>query len=250
MTRRVAMCFVALVAAAAPARAQQAASESAFGITDNSFLVEESFNQEAGIFQNIFVFTRNRHGLWSASFTQEWPVKTMRHQLSFTLPFQAGGGEDAALGNVLLNYRFQLSEEEAGRPACSPRFSVIAPSAPGETALGWQVNLPVSKRVGRMYLHGNAGATRISGDTSRFTAASAIWAARPMLNLMLEVYAQNDPDTAGRRTTFTTVVPGVRTGWNFGDRQFVVGAGVPITRGAVHDTSVLGYISYELPFKK
>src|SRR4029450_5986993 len=116
-------------------------------------------------------------------------------------------------------------------------------------AWGWQTNLPVSKRVGRVYLHANAGVTRFEGDTMPFTAASAIWAGRPMLNVMLEAYTQSDPHADGRSTA-TTVVPGVRMGWNFGDRQFVIGVGVPITRGASHDTAVLGYVSYELPFKK
>ena len=40
---------------------------------DNSFLVEEAFNQEAGVFQNIFGAAR-RNGHWGATFTQEWPV--------------------------------------------------------------------------------------------------------------------------------------------------------------------------------
>jgi hypothetical protein len=44
-----------------------------FGILDNSFLVEEAFNQEAGIFQNIFAFTRSQDGAWQGAFTQEWP---------------------------------------------------------------------------------------------------------------------------------------------------------------------------------
>ncbi|MBP8274510.1 MAG: hypothetical protein KAY59_08765, partial [Acidobacteria bacterium] len=61
--------------AAAPAPAPASASK--FGIADNSFLVEEAFNQEFGIFQNIFVMTRSHTGLWSGSFTQEWPVPGM-----------------------------------------------------------------------------------------------------------------------------------------------------------------------------
>ena len=58
-----------------------------FGILDNSFLVEEAFNQPAGIFQNILVFTRSQDGVWQGSFTQEWPVMSIRHQVSFAMPF-------------------------------------------------------------------------------------------------------------------------------------------------------------------
>ncbi len=55
-----------------------------FAITDNSFLVEEAFNQEPGIFQNIAnaVFV---NGNWVFTFTQEWPVVTQAHQFSYTL---------------------------------------------------------------------------------------------------------------------------------------------------------------------
>ena len=71
-----------------------------------------------------------------------------------------------------------------------------------------------------------------------------------MFNVMLEVYVQNDPDGTGGRQTTTTVAPGFRTGWNFGEKQFVVGAALPITRGEDRHTAILGYVSYELPFKR
>src|SRR5918992_1519983 len=42
-----------------------------FEISDNSFLVEEAFNQEAGVFQNIFNLVVADGGEWEAGFTQE-----------------------------------------------------------------------------------------------------------------------------------------------------------------------------------
>ena len=59
-------------AGAATAAASEPATEP-FRITDNSFLVEEAFNQEAGIFQNIFNAARADEA-WASTFTQEWPV--------------------------------------------------------------------------------------------------------------------------------------------------------------------------------
>src|SRR2546426_848940 len=110
MIRCGAIALVAVLVSATVCAAQQPAPDtSPFGITDNSFLVEESFNQEPRIFQNIFLFTRARHGGWNASFTQEWPVPGVRHQLSFTLPFQRVEGS-ASVGDLFLNYRYQLSE--------------------------------------------------------------------------------------------------------------------------------------------
>jgi hypothetical protein len=220
-----------------------------FGIADNSFLVEEAFNQEAGIFQNIFVAMRSRTGQWDAAFTQEWPVGSQRHQLSFTLPFSAGAGSRAT-GDVLINYRLQVMTEEDGRPAFSPRLSAVLPSSASSETLGWQVNLPFSKQAGRVYFHGNAGGTwQRESEFTPFVGGSAIVALRPMFHLMFETFMESTPAAAGRDTT-TTIVPGFRTGWNAGDRQFVVGFGVPVTRGATRDHGILTYLSYELPFSR
>src|SRR5262245_17587450 len=44
-------------------------------IADNSFLIEEAYNQEAGVVQHISVFQRDwRSSAWAYSFTQEWPL--------------------------------------------------------------------------------------------------------------------------------------------------------------------------------
>ena len=48
-----------------------------FGIIDNSFPVEEAFNQEAGVFQNIVNFVREGPGTWVATITQEWPIPNL-----------------------------------------------------------------------------------------------------------------------------------------------------------------------------
>jgi hypothetical protein len=247
-----------------PAWAQGAAPR--FGISDNSFLVEEAFNQEAGIFQNIFVVVRTRDGNWDGSFTQEWPIRGQRHQVSFTLPFSVAGGA-GRLGDAFLNYRLQVWTEGERRPAFAPRLSAVFASEADRRSLGlggtgWQINLPVSKQFGPVYVHANAGATWLkapadeaAGTPARWTnaphaAASAIWAARPMFHLMLEVYAQSASGADGSRARTITAVPGIRTGWNFGDRQLVVGAGAALTRGDVRGNSLLLYASFELPFLK
>ena len=61
-----------------------------FRILDNSFLVEEAFNQEARIFQNIVNWSR-QNGDWLLTYTQEWPAPGVRHQLSYTVPFTSSG---------------------------------------------------------------------------------------------------------------------------------------------------------------
>ena len=63
-----------------------------------------------------------------------------------------------------------------------------------------------------------------------------------MFNLMLEgLIAVNNS---------ATISPGFRRGWNFGDKQLVIGAAVPLTRAAGSTSAaLLTYFSYELPFR-
>lgn len=254
-----ALCLMLAGAAGAqtPARAVQP-----FQILDNSFLVEEAFNQERGIFQNIAGVTR-QSGDWQLTFTQEWPAPAQRHQLSYTVAAESIAS-GVGVGDVYLNYRFQALEEGPGRPAFSPRLSAILPAGrrdAGGGEGGLQVNLPFSKQHGDVYFHWNGGFTWLPrGERtdllSPSLAGSAIYRLRPMLNLMLEsVLAFDAGDApAGRveRTTALTVSPGVRGGWNLAkDTQLILGAAFPITR-LEGDASVglFGYVSYELPFLK
>jgi len=223
-----------------------------FGILDNSFLVEEAFNQEAGIFQNIFAFTRSQDGAWQGAFTQEWPVMSIRHQLSFSMPFSYAEGDSAA-GDLAVNYRFQLWEESGKRPAFAPRITVQLPTSSEHSwpdGVSWQVNLPFSKQIAGVYFHANAGGTFESDGNTPFLAGSAIVAVVPMFNLMFEALVQSAPGDGDEREVVRIFSPGFRVGWNLGDTQLVAGVAVPITRGAGRDTAVLGYLSYELPFRK
>jgi hypothetical protein len=234
-----------------------------FEILDNSFLVEESFNQEAHVVQNIFSWMFARDGEWDATFTQEWPLWSMTHQFSYTVPFARADGR-TGVGDVLLNYRFQLLQESAGRPAFAPRISIIMPTGRfGSSVVGLQVNAPFSKQFRDLYVHWNAGWTwrpRIAliggGDeslTSPQVAASGIWRVSPMFNLMLESVVQFeesiDESAHAIHERIVTISPGFRRGWNVGDRQIVVGAAVPVSfADSDRRTAVLTYVSYELPF--
>lgn len=260
-----------ILASAFPASAQTEpkAEASPFAISDNSFLVEEAFNQESGIFQNIFNATR-AGGVWTPTFTQEWPMGTQTHQFSYTLAWQSGAGA-TGFGDTLINYRYQALLEGPGRPAFSPRVSVILPTGSSERALGagsagLQFNLPFSKQAGDVYWHWNAGLTWFTGVdgatrpqdevslASPFLAASGIYRLRPMFHLMLESVANfeeypDETDTA--RETFFTLSPGARGGWNLGDHQLILGFAVPVTWGGGEtERGAFFYLSYELPFKR
>src|SRR5262249_18446363 len=147
---------------------QQKPKDQTPGIQDNSFLIEESYNQEEGVVQHINFFMRQRGGDWVYAFTQEWPLFGLKHQLSYTIPVQRMGsapGGGKGLGDIALNYRYQLIGDGDARVACSPRFSLLLPTGDekkglGAGGLGLQVNLPVSVVLAKkLVTHINAGAT-------------------------------------------------------------------------------------------
>ena len=263
-------CSILLV----PLAAQEPRDRPAKGIQDNSFLVEESYNQEAGVVQHIFNLRRSINQLpgsderaWDLTFTQEWPVFSQTHQFSYTVPysFLSGGGASSVngVGDVLLNYRFQALYESDTRPAFAPRFSLVLPTGDedkglGDDTLGYQFNLPVSKIVqDRLTLHANAGLTFLPDVQGRNPVSynlggSAIYAVTPQFNLMLETIGEWNESVAGRhidRDFEAVISPGMRYAFNFSAGQLVLGVGLPIgLTKAAPDYGVLFYLSFEHRF--
>src|SRR3954466_4406397 len=107
------------------------AQESAKGpprIEDNSFLIEEAYNQDAGVVQHIGTFRRAPDESWVFTFTQEWPAPSQRHQLSYTVPVLSASGTGSGLGDLALNYRFQAVGGDEERVWFAPRLTVILPT--------------------------------------------------------------------------------------------------------------------------
>jgi hypothetical protein len=247
------LCAAMAAAQSPPAQnpPQSPARVSRFGIPDNSFLIEEAFNQEKGIVQNTVVFQRSKSGNWDTGFTQEWPIGGERHQFAFAIPYASVTSGDVHydhIGDIDLSYRLKVSGGEVGTLAFTPELSLIVPTGKDTGPAGWAASLPFSKEIDRLFLHLNVGNEWRDGTTP-FIAGSAVIAVRPMFNLMLESSTEWAPGDAGRERS-TTISPGVRFGWNKGDAQIVLGVGAPITRGAVRDHGILLYFSYELPFSK
>ena len=239
-----------------------------FAITDNSVLIEEAFNQDAGVVQNIFQVLRADDGEWATNFTQEWPLFGHRNQISYTLTYESLGTA-SGLADTQIHYRFQVRDEGRRAPAFSPRVSMFLPTGNASHGLGdghpgWQVNLPFSKQLRDLYVHWNAGfthlpAAEIDGQNWNLLAVqgggSVIWRMRPMMHLMMEslvVSAEDVENDATARRTSVTLAPGVRGGWNIGDSQLVLAVSVPIVRnrGRATNPTLVTYLSYELRFKK
>ena len=274
LTRIVAPLCIALLVAL-PAEAQQAAPTPPVGtapaapISDNSFLVEEAYNQETGVVQHIGTYRRDRNGNYLATFTQEWPAPSQRDQLSYTVPLQSAGA-GAGLGDVVINYRRQVLGKDEEPVWFSPRLSVILPTGKtskgtGAGGPGLQVNLPVSVQLDRhVVTHWNAGATftRARNDlgarnTTRSVnaAASVIWLLSPTFNFMLESAwdrTESLDDGGGRdATTNFVILPGIRTAINLpSGMQIVPGIGVPLGVGPSRGVrDVFLYFSVEHPFR-
>jgi hypothetical protein len=260
------------------AAAEEKDPRPAAGIQDNSFLIEEAYNQEAGVVQHIMTLQRQDRHNWFLTYVEEWPIGGQTHQFSYNIPFSWIRNDDGTrargFGDLQFNYRYQVWTETDTRPAFAPRFSVISQTGSasrglGDGSPGIQINLPFSKIVSdRVTMHANAGVTHwfdIDGrqPTNYNLGGSAIYAVTRDFNLMLEALAQweqsvNDLHLIENQFTFT-INPGFRTAINFPNgAQFVAGFSVPIafTRNntavpiafAKNNTTDVGlffYLSYE-----
>lgn len=266
------LLFVLLWAPLAFAQASSSSKESGPPrIQDNSFLLEEAYNQEEGVIQHISAFIRLRNGDWAYSFTQEWPIPTQKHQFSYTLPVLRAD-EETGFGDVALNYRYQLLGSGDTKVAVAPRISLLLPTGDEERGLGMggvgiQFNLPVSIALSDQFVtHINAGVTHHpsakneEGDRASLTAfnlgQSLIWEITPSFNLLLEaVYNRLEsvagPDRRKREHTFL-LNPGVRWAHNFASGlQIVPGIAVPVGVGpSSGDWGIFLYLSFEHPLWK
>lgn len=241
-------------------------------IQDNSFLLEEAYNQEAGVVQHISAFERLDGGDWVYAFTQEWPLAGIRHQLSYTVPVEHIDGFGTGLGDVALNYRYQLAGNPEARTVAAPRLSILFPTGDeeedrGAGGVGLQANLPVTLVVSdQIVAHWNAGATLIpsarntvghEATTHSFNlGASLIWLFRPSFNFLVETVLEDARTVVGDGLvdgeTAWVVSPGIR--WAFdlpGDLQIV--PGIAYTIGLAPDSAedaLFLYLSFEHPFKR
>ncbi len=262
--------LVPLLAVALAVSSPAAAFAGDLPIQDNSFLIEEAYNQEPGVIQHISAFNRSAEtGAWTYSYTEEWPVLGQTHQASVTLNFADLKIEDGrGLGDVLLNYRWQAVGNGETPVAFAPRLTVVLPSGDAERGLGSggagvEVNLPLSVVLSNRFVsHVNLGGRYVpstdtalgSGNLASFSVGqSFIWLAHRKLNLMVEtVYSSTDIAAGGAhfRSESLTVNPGLRAAIDVGGLQIVPGVAFPIGIGPSRgDDALFFYLSFEHPFR-
>ena len=69
-----------------PAASKEKDQRPAAALQDNSFLIEEPYNQEPGMLQHTGVLRWQGHD-WTLNFSQEWPVGSQTHQFSYAVPY-------------------------------------------------------------------------------------------------------------------------------------------------------------------
>lgn len=248
-----------------------AGTSPAFGqIQDNSFLIEEAYNQERGVVQHISNLASRFDGdAWFYSFTQEWPLGGIQNQFSYTIPV-LNDASGTGLGDVLLNYRYQLLGNAEAPITFAPRVSLVLPTGDDERGrggggVGFQTNMPLSVVVSRrLVTHWNVGGQIIpstkgvtggNATTTSFNfGGSAIWLLHPSLNLLVEGIWLSTESVSGGGTERDDAIllnPGIRGAVNLGDLQIVPGIAYTIdaSSGQSDDDALFLYLSFEHPFK-
>lgn len=243
-------------------------------IQDNSFLIEEAYNQEDGVIQHISTFQRLTNSRdWVYTQTDEWPLRSLKHQLSVTMMATHAGsfqGSGAGWGDTAINYRYQLLGSGETKYAFAPRFTLMVPTGDhsvgrGSGGFGYQTNLPLSAQHTRRFVtHWNAGATWVPharnerGDTAATVAAnlgqSMVWLASSRVNFLLEtLWTASENVVTANKTQWSHdlyVSPGIRWAYNLRNGlQVVLGIGVPIGVGpCAGEKGMIVYLSFEHPF--
>ena len=244
-------------------------------IQDNSFLVEEAYNQEFGVVQHINTFSRAwASRQWLYTFTQEWPIPGQTHQLSYTFSYLDPGitGVSPGIGDFALNYRYQLKGSGETRVAIAPRITLLLPSGDsrlgqGLGGIGLQTNLPLSWVMNKhLVTHWNVGGTLVptakNGLGDRATAMgynlgqSFVWLVRPRFNALLETTWIRSQGVVSRNRVESfhdlLLSPGVRWAYNFrSGLQIVPGIAIPVGLGpSAGEKGLFVYLSFEHPFRE
>ena len=241
-----------------PAKAQEFTK----AIEDNSFYIEEAYNQESGVVQHILNGSALSPGdVYDAGFTQEWPLFGHSHQLSYTIPLQYSAlfnPTRSGIGDIMVHYRYQLMN--GPELAVAPRISIILPTGDhkfgfGNGVVGAQVNLPISKRLSNdLITHTNIGGTIYPNVkfgsfketfTDYFLGGSVIYLADPKFNVLAELVYTNT-EWGGGRSDELIFSPGFRWAIDINDLQIVPGIAFPFsfTSGRT-ESGVMLYLSFE-----
>jgi hypothetical protein len=253
----------------------------ALELEDNSFLIEEAFNQKMGVIQHTssLVLDKIHYETAQLSFTQEIPITNKTHQLSYSLCYSMhpqviiDHGQTNGFGDLSISYRPLLLDENDWLMMI-PRFTLILPTGNsshglGAGGVGVQFNMALTRRISKkLVTHYNFGATQYFNYNHYVTSndkptlnyeknllfgnvgASVIWHASNRFNIMAEWVSKFEKKISDEgvivSTNYHLINPGVRYAFEVGHMQIVPGIGVPFNIGS-NDLrpGVFFYISVE-----
>jgi len=235
-------------------------------LEDNSFLVEEAYNQEPGVVQFIQVYQKQNKGKdWNYTFINEIPMGGQADQFSYEIPYAYIEAVDKTqVGDIKINYRREFVRSESF--VTTGRLSVISNSGDyklgfGNGAVGYEASLLNSVVINSKWTqHWNVGAQFVpkskdaldnTADTSKFFwALSNVYFVTDTFNIMLEMTGSSFEEVLGQDSTTwnqeNMISPSVRYAYDVGSWQFVPGLALPIGLGNMAgQNQVLGYLSIE-----
>jgi hypothetical protein len=230
-------------------------------IEDNSFLLEEAFNQTPGVIQCTAI-NHIKRGVAELNFECEMPMKGELHQLSVSVPakvFQSTVG----LEDIMISYRPLVFGRHRWVMA-TPRLSVILPSGKASRGFGnglWGIecNVALTKQLSRRLIsHVNLRSSSFlknlmhESQQNRFHYQSAgtslIFAAAKGFDLMAEVTTSNEGPGFSRASSWNFIGnPGFRFCLKINEFLVVPGISTPLAllSGRPTLSQVLFYISIE-----
>lgn len=251
------MFILSLLTAALSSQAQ---------IADNSFLVEEAYNQEPGVVQFINVYQKPDDGSdWTYTFINEIPIGDEKHQFSYEIPYSnIDAADEQGVEDIKFNYRHEFVRTD--KYVTTGRVSLQTGTGDykkgfGKSAMGYEASLITSVSITDKWVqHWNLGAgitpdaKNTAGDKANngkyFWAVSNVYLFSENLNFMLEFAGSEEQETTGAKQAVwgssTVMSPSIRYAVNVGDWQFVPGIAYPIgVTTNPGDNELLVYLSIE-----
>lgn len=241
-------------------------------IEDNSFLLEEAFNQEWGVYQFIQKYqTADNADGYAYTFENEIPITDKTHQFSYELTYARPEASAAsALNDVGLNYRFQPYNKNG--VILADRVGLVVPTGrvnkdAGNGVIGFEFMQSASIQLNDDFIthfnfgfsvlpHAKSNGIRQRRTQTGFSAGqSLIYLWKDNVNFMFEALMESGQVTNddGSKTpeTAVTLNPGMRFALDLDwkDTQIVPGISFPteILNGPT-EHGVLVYLSIEPKF--
>jgi Putative MetA-pathway of phenol degradation len=229
-------------------------------LQSNGLLVETAYHQEAGELQHTFAMSRTNRRNWASVFTEEIPLGSGKHQLSFSLPAQLVRNDAESfrgIGDAKFEYSYFLYGNNSSKVTFAPGFGVSLPTGNyrkelGAGASGVSAKLPVSVMLGKRFAANSTfemsytrRAKNAEGEKANLVGyefgQSFVWFAKPKLNLLVEAVWERSPEVIGdnlkKYERELYVSPGVRWAHTFKNGLMIIPSiGVPIGVGASRGT--------------